>query len=103
GGERIVGERDVIDNLAYEALVALNLLQADDFRIQQITRALIASMATMVIIGLYMARFASYLLYHEPRHLSLIAVIFLLMLALIRFFGVHGDIYLFPSAALAML
>jgi putative nucleotidyltransferase with HDIG domain len=103
GGQIIVRENEVIQPEDYEALVAFNLLQPDDFRLQQITRALIASMATMVIIGLYMARFTSYLLYHEPRQLSLIAMIFLLMLALVRFFGVHGDIYLFPSAALAML
>jgi cyclic-di-AMP phosphodiesterase PgpH len=103
GGQIIVRENELIQPEDYEALIAFNLLQPDDFRLQQITRALIASMATMVIIGLYMARFTSYLLYHEPRQLSLIAILFLLMLALVRFFGVHGDFYLFPSAALALL
>jgi hypothetical protein len=103
GGEIIVRENERIDALAYEALVALNLLQPADLSFQQNARAFIASTITMVMIGLYMARFTPHLLYHEARRLALVAAIFLLMLAMTRFLGVDGDIYWFPVAALALL
>lgn len=102
-GEIIVRENERIDALAYEALVSLRLLQSSDFSYQQNLRAFIASTLTTVIIGLYMARFNPQLLKAEARRLTLLATIFLIMLAMIRFLGVNGDIYWFPAAALALL
>lgn len=103
GGEIIVRGNERIDALAYEALVALNLLQSADFSSQQNLRAFIASTITTVITGLYMARFTPHLLNFEARRLTLLAVVFLLMLSMTRLLGVNGDIYWFPSAALALL
>lgn len=103
GGQIIIGENERISAEQYEALVAFNLIQPDDLRLQQFIRALIASTVTLVIFGLYMARFSPNLLYHQGKRLTIIAVSFLIMLALTRLLGLGGNIYLFPTAAMALL
>ncbi len=103
GGQIIIGENERIGEEEYEALVAFNLIQPDDLRLQQFVRALIASTVTLVIFGLYMARFSPHLLFHQNKRLTIIAVSFLIMLALTRLLGISGDIYLFPTAAMALL
>lgn len=102
-GQIIVRENDEIEPLDYEALVAFNLIQSDNLRLQQFARAFIASTVTLVIFGLYLARFNPNLLYHDTGNLTLVAVIFLITLALTRLLGINGDIYLFPAAAMALL
>lgn len=102
-GEIIVRGGERISPLVYEALISLNLLQRDDVRLQQTLRTLIATTVTMVIMGLYMARYAANLIYHDLRKLSLVAALFLLMLAMVRFLGVDGNLFLFPTAALGLV
>lgn len=99
----IVREGDVIDELDYEALNELGLLRPNDLRLQEIARALLASTIVMVISGLYVLRFSPMLIYRDTRLLVLIGVLFLITLAGIRFAGINSNIYLFPSAALALL
>lgn len=99
----IIGDGERIDDLAYEALVQFNLIRTEDFSLQELTRALIASTITLVIIGLYIARFSPDLLYHQFKRLTLVAVIFLILLGFTQLLGIHGNMYLFPAAALALL
>jgi len=103
GGQVIVREGELISELDLEALQALNLLNTNESQMQEIARALLASTITMVIISLYLSRFAPQILYTQTRRLTLLAVIFLLMLATTRLLGIQGDIYLFPTTALSML
>ena len=102
-GQIIVREGEKIDALMYEALLHMNLLSTEESLLPSIVRAAVASTLTLVVIGLYMARFTNHLLYKETRKLTLIAVIFLITLGSIRFLGVQGNIYLFPAAAMALL
>ena len=100
----IVAEAGVeIDALTLEALQALGLLTPDDLRTQQVLKSYLASSLVLVVLGLYIARFESHLIYHEPRRLVLLAGIFLVMLALTRILGVNGNIFLFPTATLALI
>jgi putative nucleotidyltransferase with HDIG domain len=102
-GQIIVREGEKIDALMYEALLHMNLLSTEESLLPAVVRAGVASTLMLVIIGLYMARFTNHLLYKETRKLTLIAVIFLITLAAIRFLGVQGNIYLFPAAAMALV
>jgi len=99
----IIGEGERIDDLAYEALVQFNLIRSEDFSLQELTRAFIACTITLVIFGLYIARFSPNLLYHQFKRLTIVAVIFLILLAFTQLLGIHGNMYLFPAAALALL
>ncbi|GAB5492399.1 MAG: HDIG domain-containing protein [Phototrophicaceae bacterium] len=103
GGQIIIGENERISEEQYEALVAFNLIQPEDLRFKQFLRALIASTITLVIFGLYISRFSPNLLYNQGQRLTIVAVIFLITLALTRLLGVSGNIYLFPTAAMALL
>jgi putative nucleotidyltransferase with HDIG domain len=102
-GQIVVGDGEPIDEAAFEALTELELLKPDDRRLQEIARGFLASIIVMVVIGLYTARFKPHLLYSDPRMLTLLAVIFLFTLTGARFLGVSGQIYIFPSSALALL
>jgi cyclic-di-AMP phosphodiesterase PgpH len=102
-GQIIVREGEPIDDLIYEALLNMNLLNTDESRLPGIVRAGVASILIMVMMGLYIARFNRSLLYNETRKLSLIAAIFLLTLGSVHFFGVDENFYLFPTAAMALL
>lgn len=102
-GQIIVREGERITEISFEALQALGLLRSNDSRVLDITRALLASILVMVLIGLYLTRFEPSLIYNSPRMLTLLATLGLLMLIATRFLGVNGNIYLFPTAALALL
>jgi putative nucleotidyltransferase with HDIG domain len=94
------GER--IDAAGYEALDKLGLLQPADRRLQDIFRALLASVLVLVMMGLFISRFAPSVL-TSSRFMVLLASVFLLTLFGERLSGLYGQIYLFPAAALAML
>ena len=102
-GQIVVREGEQITPRVYEALQALNLLQSEDLRAQTIGRSFVASVLVVVVMGLYLVRFAPETLDRRSRMLTLLATIFLIMLTAVRFLGVDGNIYLFPSAALALV
>lgn len=102
-GQIVVREGERIDDATYEALTKLGLLKPIDRRLQALARALLGSIVVVVVIGLYIARFRSFLIHSNPRMLTLLAVIFLLMLTGGRFLGVNGQIYVYPTAAMALL
>ncbi|MGB7337751.1 MAG: HDIG domain-containing metalloprotein [Phototrophicaceae bacterium] len=103
GGQIIIGANARIGAEEYEALAAFNLLAPEDSTFQQLARALIASTLTLVIFGLYIARFSPHLLYTQIKQMMIISITFLMMLALTRLLGVDGNIYLFPVAAMSLL
>jgi len=102
-GENVVDAGRQITAIDYEALQALGLLLSENARTQETFRAFIASTIVMVLLGLYMTRFEPALVYQETRLLMLLAVIFLMVLALLRMLGVQGNLYLFPTASLALV
>jgi len=102
-GQIIVREGERVDELAFEALQALGLLRSDDSRLQYIARALLASLLALVVMGLYMVRFESHIIYRQPRLLTLLASLTLLLLIATRFLGLNGNIYLFPTVTLSLL
>jgi hypothetical protein len=100
--EIVVREGKVIDAVDYEALDHLGLLKSGDLRSQEIIRAFLASVLVLIITGLYVSRFKP-VLYGNSRFMLLLAVIFLIMLLGVRLSGATGQVYLFPTAALALL
>lgn len=102
-GERLLSAGDVITAADYEAMQALGLLRPPDVRAQEVVRAFALTSIVMVIIGLYLVRFDPRIVYTEARLFLLVAVCFLVMLVATRVLGLSGNIYLFPSAALALL
>ncbi|NWF68671.1 MAG: HDIG domain-containing protein [Chloroflexi bacterium] len=102
-GQIVVREGTRLEAADYEALNQLGLLRPADYRIQALARALLATVITIVTLGLYIARFQPQLFEDSPRFLVLIALLFLLTLVGARFLGVNGQIYVYPSAALALL
>lgn len=101
-GQLIVSSGAVLEADDLEALQELGLMQPLERRWQEIARALVAVVVVIVITGLYLARFRPKLLYREPRFLALLATIFLLILMGVRL-SLSGEIYLYPSALLALL
>lgn len=101
-GQIVIRAGAQIGALEYEALERLGLLQPPDRRWQEIGRSLIMVVIVATMMGLYLGRFNPSLLYSEPRMLVLLAVIFLLLLAGIRFAS-GNEIYLFPASILALL
>ena len=100
--EIVVREGERLDDADLEALAQLGLRQNGDSRLQEVGRAVLASVLAMVIIGLYILRFDAHL-YENSRQLLLLAVIFLIVLLGVRLVNNTGQIYLYPSAALAMV
>ncbi len=101
-GQIVVRAGERIDPAAYEALERLGLLEPADRRLGEIFRALLASVLVMVITGLYIAHFSPALL-RSPNMLVLLGAVFLIILFGMRLSGIYGQIYLFPTAALALL
>ena len=66
---------------------------------QDIFRALLASIVVMVAVGLYLVRYPDKY-YTQARFLAVLAAIFLVTLAAARLFG--GQYYLYPAAAMAL-
>ncbi|GIL11567.1 MAG: HD family phosphohydrolase [Chloroflexota bacterium] len=101
-GQIVVRAGERIDPAAYEAMERLGLLEPADQRLQEIFRALLASVLVLVITGLYIAHFSPALL-RSPDMLALLAAIFLIILFGARLSGIYGQIYIYPTAALALL
>lgn len=101
-GQLVVNSGEVLEADDLEALQELGLMQPLERRWQEIARALLAVVVVIVITGLYLARFRPKLLYREPRFLALLATIFLLILMGVRL-SLNGQLYLYPSALLALL
>jgi cyclic-di-AMP phosphodiesterase PgpH len=100
--EIIVRENEPIDAASLEALEKLGLRASNDRRWQNFAQAFLASVLVVVSTGLYIARFERRL-YETSRFIMLLATIFLIVLAGARLVGSTGQIYLYPSAALALL
>ncbi len=98
-GQIVVRAGQRLDNLDYEALSHLGLLESPDRRIQDIFRALLASIVVMVAVGLYLVRYPDKY-YTQARFLAVLGAIFLVTLAAARLFG--GQYYLYPAAAMAL-
>ena len=98
----VVNARSEILEEDYEALQQLGLLEQSHNRAEEIGQAFLSSVIVMVIIGLYIAQFQPNLLYSEPRFLTLLASIFLIILFGARF-GLNEQFYVYPSATMALL
>ncbi|MCB9451012.1 MAG: HDIG domain-containing protein [Anaerolineaceae bacterium] len=101
-GQIVVSAGSTIDAAAYEALGKLGLLEPSERRLQEVTRALLTSIVVMVLAGLYISRFRP-TLFHSTQTLSILAGIFLLVLFGARLVALQGQIYLYPTAVLALL
>ncbi|MCU0481007.1 MAG: HDIG domain-containing protein [Anaerolineae bacterium] len=101
-GQLVVSSGQVITPSDYEALNQLGLLRPVDKRLQETVRAGLGSIITMVMVGLYLSRFRPSLLYSEPRLLTLLAVLFLIILGGARV-ALSGEFYIYPAAALALI
>lgn len=101
-GQIVVREGARIEAVDFEALAQLGLLQGEDRHLQHILRALLASILVMIMSGLYISRFKPELL-EDLRILGLIAALFLIVLTGARFFGLDSQLYIYPTAALALL
>lgn len=100
--EIVIRENELIDEADLEALEKLGLLSTDDRRLQNFAQAFLASILVVVTTGLYIARFERRL-YENSRFIMLLATIFLIVLFGARLVGTGGGLYLYPSAALALL
>lgn len=101
-GQIVVSSGTRLSPVDYEALEQFGLLRPAESRVQDIIQALLASIIVMVIVGLYIGYFRPALLYEEPRMISLLAAIFLLVLLGARL-GLIGQIYIYPTATLALI
>jgi len=101
-GQLVVSNGQEITASDYEALNQLGLLRPVDKRLQETVRAGLGSIITMVMVGLYLSRFRPSLLYSEPRLLTLLSVIFLIVLGGARV-ALGGEFYIYPAAALALI
>ena len=101
-GEIVVQAGTRITDVDYETLDRLGLLRPSESRQQAVAQGLLGSIIVMVVVGLYVARFRPSLLYNEPRFLTLLATVFLIVLMGARF-SLTGQFYIYPTAAMALL
>lgn len=101
-GQLVVRAGERIDEATYEALAKLGLLEPADRRLYEVFRALLSSVLIIVVTGLYISRFTPWLM-RSPSILSLLALVFLVVLFGARMTGIYGQIYLYPTAALALI
>jgi cyclic-di-AMP phosphodiesterase PgpH len=101
-GQIIVRAGEKIDDSAYEALQKLGLLDPSNQRFREIGRAGLAGTLILIIVGLYISRFRPSL-FQSSRFMALLAAIFLIILVGARITGSDGQIYLYPTSALALL
>lgn len=101
-GQIVIRAGTRIDDVDYEALDQLGLLDRTDLRAQVIARALLASLLVTVVAALAVTRYGKELALN-PQLVGLLAAIFLIMLLLGRVFLGETQIYLYPGAALALL
>ncbi len=101
-GQIVVRAGERIDEAAIEAFQKLGLMESSSRRVQEIVRSLMSAITTMVLTGLYIARFKPSL-FVSSRFVLLLAAIFIVILMGARVAGGAGQIYLYPTASLAML
>lgn len=102
-GQIIIREGARITEVDLEALMQLGLLrQRDDRRLETIGSALLASLLVLVSTGIYIWRFKLTLL-RDVQFLMLLTALFLIFLAGARVFNAGDQIYIYPTAALALL
>jgi putative nucleotidyltransferase with HDIG domain len=101
-GQLIISSGSRITEADYEALEHIGLLRTGERRAFAITRALIASTITTVIMGLYIGRFRPTLLTDETHYLALLSALFVLALVGARI-SLGTQIYLYPVAAFGLL
>ncbi len=101
-GQVILRSGEKIDAAAYEALSILGLLEPTNQRVQEFARAALASIIVLVVTGLYLSRFKPDLL-RSSRFMMLLAALFLLTLLGARLSVIYGQIYLYPTATMAIL
>jgi putative nucleotidyltransferase with HDIG domain len=102
-GQIVIPAGERVDAADYEALAILGLLDPGETRFHNVVRAFLGSTIALVVIGLYTARFRPDLFHHDPRVLILLACVFLITLLGARINGLDGQLYLYPTAALALL
>lgn len=101
-GQVVVRAGTRIDEVDYEALQNLGLVELPDRQSQVLLRAFLSSLIVVVMIGLYAVRCRPEL-FDDLRMLAVLITLFLIDLLVTRLFSSGGQIYLFPSAALALL
>ncbi len=101
-GQVILRAGEKVDAAAYEALGILGLLEPTNQRVQEFARAALASIIVVVVTGLYLSRFKPELL-RSSRVFMLLAALFLVTLLGARLSVIYGQIYLYPTAAMAIL
>lgn len=101
-GQVVVRAGTRIDDVDYEALQQLGLLEAPDRRSQVLLRAFLASVVVVVTVGLYATRCRPEFFSDVPM-LMLVGGLFLIVLLGARLFSGNTQLYLFPAAALALL
>jgi hypothetical protein len=102
-GQIIVREGTRIQEVDYETLNQFGLLRpSNDQRWEQIVSAFLASLLVLLAAAMFLIRSRSPLL-RDVRLLALIAGLFLIFLGVARFFDAGEQIYIYPTAALALL
>ncbi len=102
-GQIVVARDTRLDAVGYEALERLGLLAVTDRRAQNILRAFLTSVFSVVLIGLYLTRFSDPA-YMRTRFLAVLTIIFLLYLLSARLFaGSDPPYYIYPASGLALL
>lgn len=101
-GQIVVREGTRIEAVDLEALAQFGLIDTGERGFPEVTRAFLASVILVIISGLFIARFSPEL-YDDLRFLMLLGALFLLVLLGARFFSGDDQIYIYPSAALALL
>lgn len=101
-GEVVVRAGETIDAAAYEAMDKLGLLLPSNRRFREVGRAGLASIMVLVVTGMYISRFKPSL-FQSSRFMVLLAALFVIVLLGARISGNYGQIYLYPTSALALL
>ena len=101
-GQIVIREGARIEAVDYEALGQLGLLQTSDRRLQEVARAFLTSLLVLAVVSLYLLRFRSSLFDNLP-YLFLLEALLLIVLLGARLFDTDNQLYIYPTAALALL
>ena len=103
--EVVVRQNEQITDVDMEALSVLGLLQTETRLLQELGKAFFASLLVLALTSLYIVRFERNLL-ARPGFSLLLAGLFMLVLAgarLVQLSSMPAELYLYPTAALALL
>jgi cyclic-di-AMP phosphodiesterase PgpH len=101
-GQIVIRSGERLNEAGYEALSVLGLLEPTNRRLEAIVRAVMMSILILVVSGLYVTRFNPDLM-RSSRFLALLGAVFLLILLGARLSTNYGEIYLYPTAMLALM